>query len=116
TTYSSKGPSALDHVVKPDLVAPGNKIFAVRAIGSFLDTENPAPAAPLSSYEVNPAYGDVSNYMVLSGTSMAAAVTSGSAAVLIGSQGLTPDQVKARLMKTATKNFPQSSVINDPTT
>ena len=25
-TYSSKGPSMLDHVVKPDLVAPGNLI------------------------------------------------------------------------------------------
>jgi len=25
-TYSSKGPTMLDHVVKPDLVAPGNLI------------------------------------------------------------------------------------------
>ena len=34
----------------------------------------------------------------------------------LDSQNLTPDQVKARLMLTATKNFPQSSVITDPTT
>ena len=26
TTYSSKGPSAIDHIVKPDLVAPGNRV------------------------------------------------------------------------------------------
>jgi serine protease AprX len=25
-TYSSKGPTLVDHVVKPDLVAPGNKV------------------------------------------------------------------------------------------
>jgi serine protease AprX len=30
TSYSSKGPSAVDGVVKPDLVAPGNGIFATR--------------------------------------------------------------------------------------
>ena len=29
TTYSSKGPTLLDHVAKPDLVAPGNKIFSI---------------------------------------------------------------------------------------
>ena len=27
-SYSSKGPSSIDHVVKPDLVAPGNKIVS----------------------------------------------------------------------------------------
>src|SRR5580704_9865832 len=25
TTYSSRGPTAIDHIVKPDIVAPGNK-------------------------------------------------------------------------------------------
>jgi len=24
--YSSKGPTALDHVVKPDILAPGNRV------------------------------------------------------------------------------------------
>ena len=28
TTYSSKGPTLFDHVVKPDLVAPGNRMFS----------------------------------------------------------------------------------------
>ena len=30
TTYCSKGPTLGDHAVKPDLLAPGNGIFAVR--------------------------------------------------------------------------------------
>ena len=30
TSYSSKGPSAIDHVVKPDLVAPGNAVVSRR--------------------------------------------------------------------------------------
>src|ERR1035437_1454974 len=46
---------------------------------------------------------------------MATGVTSGAVAALLGNQNLTPDQVKARLMKSATKNFPQTSTITDPT-
>src|SRR5262249_38599389 len=30
-TYSSRGPSRLDHIVKPDLVAPGNRVVSLRA-------------------------------------------------------------------------------------
>jgi serine protease AprX len=41
----------------------------------------------------------------------------GAAALLLQQQpSLTPDQVKARLMKTATKNFPSTSVSVDPVT
>ena len=76
TTYSSKGPTLLDHVVKPDLVAPGNRIFSVRNPGSTLDSTYPANIVPLASYEASPAFGQTSNYFILSGTSMAAAVTS----------------------------------------
>ena len=28
-SYSSKGPTAIDHIVKPDLVAPGNRIVSL---------------------------------------------------------------------------------------
>ncbi len=35
-SYSSKGPSAYDHVVKPDLVAPGNAIIASAFPDSYL--------------------------------------------------------------------------------
>ena len=48
---------------------------------------------------------------------MAAPVVSGAAALLIqASPNLTPDQVKARLMHTASKSFPVSSVATDPVT
>ena len=48
---------------------------------------------------------------------MATPMVSGAAALMLQEDPtLTPDQVKARLMKTATKNFPASSIATDPTT
>ena len=112
TTYSSKGPSLGDHVVKPVFVAPGNRIFAVRSPQSTLETQFPDNIAPLAAYELFPYLDANSKYFVLSGTSMAAAVTSGAAAAVLGNNpSMTPDQVKARLMLTASKNFPESTVI-----
>ena len=35
-TYSSRGPTLIDHVLKPEIVAPGNKIIATAAAGSYL--------------------------------------------------------------------------------
>jgi serine protease AprX len=87
TSYSSKGPSYGDHVVKPDLVAPGNKIFSIRVPNSTLETAFPGDIVPLGSYVVNPSNGMVSEYLMLSGTSMAAAGTSGAVATLLGSHG-----------------------------
>jgi serine protease AprX len=55
--------------------------------------------------------------MMLNGTSMATPVVSGAVAdILQGQSSLTPDQVKARLMKTAYKQFPLSSTAVDPVT
>ncbi len=106
-TYSSKGPSLVDHIAKPDLVAPGNKIASLLSTGSILDQKFPAD-------EVNPTtYGDHSGrerYIKLSGTSMATPVVSGAAVLMLQkSPSLTPDAVKARLMKTANKMFPTQS-------
>ena len=48
---------------------------------------------------------------------MATPVVSGAAALLLQHDpSLTPDQVKARLMRTAYKTFPTSSQATDPTT
>jgi serine protease AprX len=48
---------------------------------------------------------------------MATPMVSGAAALLLQKEpGLTPDQVKAHLMRTASKSFPESSVATDPST
>jgi serine protease AprX len=105
-SYSSKGPTAIDHIVKPDLVAPGNRQASLRVAGSTLDTLFP-------QYEVWPSNG-TSRYYVLSGTSMATPIVSGAVALMLQqTPSLTPDQVKARLMKTAWKGFGQYSSSSD---
>jgi len=99
-SYSSKGPTVLDHIVKPDLVAPGNRQASLRVAGSTLDTNYP-------QYQVGPSSG-TPKYFMLSGTSMATPVVSGAVALMLQQNpALTPDQVKARLMKTAWKNVGQ---------
>jgi serine protease AprX len=115
-SYSSKGPSALDHVVKPDIMAPGNHVVSLQAAGSTLASE-PANVVPLSYYESNGSASASSRFLMLNGTSMATPVVSGAVAdMLQGQPSLTPDQVKARLMKTAYKTFPASSTAVDPVT
>jgi serine protease AprX len=105
-SYSSKGPTAIDHIVKPDLVAPGNRLVSLRVAGSTLDASYP-------QYEVTASNGS-SQYFVLSGTSMATPVVSGAVALMLQQNpSLTPDQVKARLMKTAWKGFGQYSTSYD---
>src|ERR1700675_5082426 len=99
-SYSSKGPTLVDHLVKPDLVAPGNRLVSLRDAGSTLDRN-------YSSYQVAP-LGGSAKYFRLSGTSMATPLVSGAVALMLQQNpSLTPDQVKARLMKTAWKGFGQ---------
>ncbi len=135
-SYSSKGPTAYDYVVKPDIVAPGNQVISTLApnaslLGSPTDvylseytstttstssggnTKNnkKTSTSSLTANTISP------SYMRLSGTSMATPVVSGAAVLLLQQNlNLTPDQVKARLMKTASKTFPASSSVTDPTT
>src|SRR3954462_6659333 len=49
-SYSSKGPTLLDQVVKPDLVAPGNSIVSALASGSQLPQRFPGGVVPVSYY------------------------------------------------------------------
>jgi len=104
--YSSKGPSLIDFVVKPDLVAPGTSIVSLRAPGSYLDTNHHNLTLRIGDYKTDPANttrdGD---YYVLSGTSMAAPMVSAAAALLFEKDpSLNPATVKARLMKSADKD------------
>jgi serine protease AprX len=111
-SYSSKGPTSVDHVVKPDLVAPGNRIVSLESPGSIL-------AMKFQSLEVSPivtcTFGVCSvpqggQYVRLSGTSMATPVVAGAAALMIQRDPtLTPDTIKARMMKTAWKGYPANS-------
>lgn len=117
-SYSSKGPTLFDHVVKPDIVAPGNRVIALNASGGMVfKNSTPTNKIPWKYYQntTNTDYSSV--YYKLSGTSVAAPFVSGAAAVLIQKDPtLTPDTIKARLMKTASKSFPAFSVAIDPLT
>ena len=86
--WSSQGPTA-QGLTKPDLVVPGRTLITTRSYGSRIEAENPKAL-------VSP------SYIRGSGTSQAAAVTSGLAALLIAARpSLTPDQVKNLLTGTA---------------
>jgi serine protease AprX len=118
-SYSSKGPTAIDDVIKPDIVAPGNRVVSLLAPGTpTLEAETGAQGQVPYSYYENPAEKGASNrYLLLSGTSMAAGVVSGAVADLLQQRpNFTPDQVKALLMRSAYKVFPASSVATDPAT
>ncbi|HLZ43953.1 MAG TPA: S8 family serine peptidase [Candidatus Sulfotelmatobacter sp.] len=95
-SYSSKGPTTYDHVVKPDIMAPGNAIVSLAAPGATLEAAYPG--------DIVTGTDGKADYFTLSGTSMATPAVAGAVALLLQEQNtLTPDQVKARLMKTANK-------------
>ena len=94
TTYSSRGPTAYDFTVKPDIAAPGNRIVSLEDNNGYL--ENTYPALHVAGSGNNA-------YMRLSGTSMATPMVSGGVALLLqASPSLTPAQVKVALQMGAT--------------
>ncbi len=116
-SYSSKGPTVIDHVVKPDVVAPGNLLVSTETSNTTLYNTETSNQIPYSSYIYGGSSSPSKNYFELSGTSMATGVVSGMVADLLQAHStLTPDQVKARLMKTASKTFPPTSSVYDPAT
>ena len=106
TSYSSRGPTRSfytdtngirhhDNILKPDLVAPGNKIIAAEAAMNNLAKENPVPDANISPDEER-------KMMTMNGTSVAALVVTGAVALILqANPTLTPNLVKAILMYTA---------------
>jgi serine protease AprX len=84
--YSSRGPARYEIVVKPDVVAPGNKIVSLEAQNSYLSRTYP---------QWHIAGSGKNAYMRLSGTSMSTAVVSGGVALLLNAnKSLSPAQVK----------------------
>jgi serine protease AprX len=99
-TYSSRGPTAFDLVAKPDLVAPGNRIASLRSPGSHFDL-----LLPDRRIAADPAFPEVKDYFEMSGTSMAAPIVAGAAALMLEQDPtLSPGSVKARLMMSARKS------------
>lgn len=94
-SWSSSGPT-LDGFIKPDLLAPGAQIV------SYMYNNRLEPQKSAVLVQQHPDYSIDSNLFRMSGTSMATAVTSGVAALMLqANPGLTPNQVKYRLMATA---------------
>ena len=105
-SYSSRGPTRggwtdllgvrhHDNLLKPDLVAPGNKIIDAAAEDNYLITTHPELDAGVSG-------SDKRRMMYLNGTSMATPAVAGAAALMLqANPTLTPNLVKTILMYTA---------------
>src|SRR5256714_8582366 len=90
--FSGMGPTA-DGFAKPDFVAPGKSVVSLRSPGSTIDAAN--PTARIGT-----------DYFKGSRTSFSAAITSGTAALVLSrDRTLSPNQVKARLVRNA-RNAP----------
>ena len=91
-SYSSRGPTRYDRLIKPDLVAPGNRIRGLLAPEATLARDYP---------ELVIGSGPDA-HLQLSGTSMAAAVVSGAAALMVeNSRRASPLAVRVALQYSA---------------
>ena len=86
--FSSRGPTPNAHI-KPDVVAPGGHITGVTRPGSTITREHPEYALRTGEF-------------VMTGSSQAAALVSGIAALLLQLEpALTPDDIKCKLTSSA---------------
>jgi len=88
-SFSSRGPTRIDRFVKPDVLAPGYQIASLLAPNSTLANKYPGMKIGTSYFRLN-------------GTSMAAPVAAGTAALLLqANPGLSANTIKAILQFTA---------------
>ena len=80
-TYSSRGPTAIDGLLKPELVAPGNRVVATAAPAAYLTKTYPERVV------LGAGQG---RFIEMSGTSMSTAVVSGAVALLLDARPLNP--------------------------
>ena len=109
TSYSSRGPTRSywtdadgvthhDNLLKPDLVAPGNKLVFAQSPNNYLVTNNP------TLNESSSGTSSTMKMMRMSGTSVATPIAAGAAALMLQlNPKLTPNMVKAFMEYTAQK-------------
>jgi serine protease AprX len=95
-TFSSRGPTAVDRIAKPDLVAPGVGLVSLSDPDSAMyTTKSPYLVDGTADTTYRP-------YLSLSGTSQAAPVVAGTVALMLqANPSLTPNALKAILQYTA---------------
>ncbi len=91
--FSSRGPTQIDNLRKPDILAPGVNVYGPLSPGSALDT----PDAP----------HDGQQYFAISGTSMATPMVAGMAAVLLSANPtLSHQEIKEIITRSADDYLP----------
>jgi len=104
-SFSARGPSSFDKLVKPDVVAPGRRLVSALAPGSTIATNYPDRL-------VTAAGATTPQYLRLSGTSMAAPIVSGLIALMLEqTPTLSPFQVKY-LIKVGVRKLNKQSATN----
>lgn len=110
TTFSSRGPTRgyyidfwgvkhFDNLIKPDLIAPGNKLVGASSPNNGLPNSLISKGPNL---QISPTSAVADRLMYLSGTSVSVPAVSGAAALMLqANPTLTPNLVKAILMYTA---------------
>jgi serine protease AprX len=110
TSYSSRGPTLVDGLVKPDLVAPGNRTGAAETADTSTSASNSYQSTGGGGLIGTLISGNTSTnepvatgtYQILSGTSFAAPAVAGTVALMLeANPSLKPAFVKAVLMRTA---------------
>ncbi|MCP4763423.1 MAG: S8 family serine peptidase [archaeon] len=106
TSFSSYGPSDMGHVI-PDILAPGSNIISTEEKDSLLSNYLRYTGSYIEGTETN------SNYIPMSGTSMACPMVAGAAALILQAYPyLTPEGVRIALYKGA---YPPNDVSSSET-